>query len=100
MGSGDAYVLFQLGPRNSWLVEAYKRSVRLTLSAGIVGDAFGASLIPAETDIASSRRSVFQVTILLLFTMVTSTTLGTMTWDIFPGMVFVMGYSCIPSSRT
>lgn len=50
MGSGDAYVLFQVGPLNSWLAKVYARAVAAPLATTAGMDLFESKLIPAETD--------------------------------------------------
>lgn len=50
MGSGDRYALFQLGPQNLWLAEAYAKAVKQPWASVAGSDIFEATLIPGETD--------------------------------------------------
>jgi Peptidase family M28 len=50
IGSGDGYMLFQLGPRNSWLARAYATAVRHPLASVAGSEIFELGLIPGETD--------------------------------------------------
>lgn len=50
MGPGDAYILFQVGPLNSWLARVYAKAVAAPLASTAGMDVFESKLIPAETD--------------------------------------------------
>lgn len=50
IGAGDAYLLFQLGPRNDWLAHAYARATGSALASSAGNDVFDLGLIPGETD--------------------------------------------------
>jgi Peptidase family M28 len=50
VGSGDSYLLFQLGPGSSWLAKAYARAVKRP-SASVAGsEVFERNVVPGETD--------------------------------------------------
>jgi Peptidase family M28 len=50
VGSGEAYLLFQLGPSNPWLAHAYARAVKRPLGSVSGTDVFEGGLVPGETD--------------------------------------------------
>lgn len=50
VGAGDSYLLFQLGPGNSWLTQAYARAVKRPSGSVSGSDVFESGLVPGETD--------------------------------------------------
>ncbi|CAG0915360.1 unnamed protein product [Notodromas monacha] len=49
-GSGGREILFQAGPRASWLVEIYKQATSFPVSSGFWQDIFDTGAIPSDTD--------------------------------------------------